>query len=422
VPGAILGLGTQLESARSIERLRQAQEAGLRAVVAVSHHIEETPELRSFFGRLSETVAGLVRARRAAFWRLHEDNGIAVEPDAFGFSSAALEVMSEAVDPKGNSIFERVVFDDEAYLGPLGGPEFDAYRARLDTVAVRNAVAVSWRAGDRILGALAAYDSDRDFTEEDAWVLRIAARAAGLVWQCKLAESDLRDAIALLEDTANDRRRLRQELVSVTARERRRLATDIHDDALQALTAVKLRLQRLRRRVRAESERGLVDDVAMLVDRADDALRDMLLELRPPESALIGGLVPAVRHHLENLSREAEIECEFLPMLTAEVPEQPAQIAFRVLREAATNAVKHAKSSRLVVALEEQDDGIFVRVSDDGRGFLTGEGRTPPGHLGLSSMQEHVELAGGSFTIDSRLGEGTTVKFWIPRQRPGRSA
>jgi signal transduction histidine kinase len=402
-----------MEHARTAERLRQAYEAGVRAQIAVARHLDTSADLTSFFGRLSETIAVLVRARRVAFWRLTPDNRLVVQREAAGISAARSDDTEGQLSPSGTSIPERVVFRDEVYLGKVGDPEFDQFRALFGTVDVRNAVAVSWRSGDTVLGSLTACDSARGFSEEDAWVLRIAARSAGLVWQYKQAEAGLDRTVDLLQRTVVERQRLFKELVTVTERERRQIATDLHDGVLQELTAAELGLQRLHTRELDGDSHTLVESITALVRRTDDHLRRLVSYLSPPSLDLAGGLTSAVRLHLKLLEKETGIRGGLEGETSADVPLQIAQVAFRVVQEALTNVAKHASAKSVVVALHGDVDGLRVCVRNDGPGFDVTRERQP-GHIGLATMRERVELTGGRFAVASGIDCGTSVEFWIP--------
>ncbi len=90
-------------------------------------------------------------------------------------------------------------------------------------------------------------------------------------------------------------------------------------------------------------------------------------------------------------------------------------ICFRIAQEALWNVRKHGKASRVDVLTESRDGGIFVRIRDDGVGFRPDEAEPPPsGHLGLASMKERTEMAGGWLRLQSEPGRGTTVEYWIP--------
>src|SRR6266566_9362346 len=111
---------------------------------------------------------------------------------------------------------------------------------------IRNSIAVSWPAGGRRIGALAAFDSKRGFTNDDAWVLHVAAMATGLVWQYREAEEELDVAVERLEEAIAARRQLLANVASGGDEARRRFASALHDDSLQLLTAAELQLELIR--------------------------------------------------------------------------------------------------------------------------------------------------------------------------------
>jgi signal transduction histidine kinase len=93
---------------------------------------------------------------------------------------------------------------------------------------------------------------------------------------------------------------------------------------------------------------------------------------------------------------------------------EAADVIYNVTREALMNARKHSGARSIDVQLRAEGDAISVRVRDDGSGFEPGRLRTRPGHIGLASMRERVELAGGRFEVQSARGAGTTVYAVIP--------
>jgi signal transduction histidine kinase len=215
-------------------------------------------------------------------------------------------------------------------------------------------------------------------------------------------------------DTHESRRRLYRQLLAVTETERRSIAGDIHDDVMQKLTAVELRLQRLRARIPQGPERLLLDDVSAAVEQTDDALRLLLFDLRPPPLDLPGGLSSAIRTRLQMLERETGIRGELRAAPGEDVPPGTARTVFRLLQEGVANAATHSGASHLLVVLDRRDGGLLVRVQDDGRGFSADAAQASPGHLGLALARERADLAGGWFRLVSEIGAGTTVEFWVP--------
>ena len=99
-------------------------------------------------------------------------------------------------------------------------------------------------------------------------------------------------------------------------------------------------------------------------------------------------------------------------------------ILYRVALEALTNVRKHADARRVEVLLERRGAGVVLRVRDDGSGFELPEPGAPaePGHIGLVSMRERAEAAGGRFEMSSTPGSGTTVEFWMPEKNGGKGS
>ncbi|HEX2069577.1 MAG TPA: PAS domain-containing protein [Actinomycetota bacterium] len=229
----------------------------------------------------------------------------------------------------------------------------------------------------------------------------------------KQAEEDLIRSYQALQKTDQARRRLLATLVTAQEQERRRIAGDIHDDALQHLAVTLLQVELADR-----SSEGLkgerLAELRQNLRTAIESLRRVLFETRPPllDEA---GLVPALRIYLRQIASESSFRYEVRSTLTREPVGQVRTVAYRIVQEAVSNIRKHAAAKMVSVTLMDDGDGVLVRVRDNGRGFTSGDvvraGRT---HIGLLSMRERAELAGGWLEIKSTPGSGTTVVFWLP--------
>jgi len=241
----------------------------------------------------------------------------------------------------------------------------------------------------------------------------------------KDAEDKLRWSLDVLRKTIQQRRELAQRLEHAQEEERRRIAADIHDDPIQVMSAVDLRLQTLARSGQVMAPRELME-LHEIVGRSIDRLRSLLFELRP--GALDReGLVVALRQYLEHTARETGWAVEVVDGLTGEPAPDLRATLYRMAQEAVTNARKHAAAGRVTVAVATVGDGVEVGVRDDGSGFDPSKVEEPrPGHIGLSTMIERAELVGGWCRITSAPGEGTLVECWLPADgeeiRPGRTA
>jgi PAS domain S-box-containing protein len=212
----------------------------------------------------------------------------------------------------------------------------------------------------------------------------------------------------------DDRRRLLGELVRLQEEERRRIASDIHDDPVQAMTAVEMRLETLRLRMKDADGRKTLEQLTLSVSAAIARLRRLLVELRPPRLDR-EGLASAIRSLLDRLRDETGIAVALEDRSLHEIPVDARTVLYRITQEALTNVRKHAEAASVKVGIAERDGGVLLRIRDDGRGFdpaRTAEER--PGHLGLVSMRERAELADGKFRISSVPGDGTTVDVWVP--------
>jgi PAS domain S-box-containing protein len=216
-----------------------------------------------------------------------------------------------------------------------------------------------------------------------------------------------------LQDNLDRRRRLEALLVHAQESERKRIAWDLHDDSIQVMSAVALRLKAFRRRLTGDA--GLadqLDELEEVVGQAIGRLRGLLFELRP----LVldrEGLTAALRQYLEVLERDG-ISTALETRMSAEPPPETRALLYRLAQEALMNVRKHARAGRVEVHIEERGDGVALRVSDDGAGFSLERQAIRPGHLGLVAMRERAEVFGGWCRIQSTPGQGTTVDVWVP--------
>jgi len=229
--------------------------------------------------------------------------------------------------------------------------------------------------------------------------------------QQKQAEEKLRKSLDVLRRTMEDRRQLLLRLEDAQEEERRRIAADIHDDSIQVMSAADIRAQSLARQITDPALRAEADELRETIRAAVDRLRHLLFELRPPALDR-EGLVSALRAYSSGGTPVPEI----VDRLRSEPPPDIRVILFRIAQEAIANARKHADAAAITVSLATEDGGVRVVVTDDGRGFDTAVLETPqPGHIGLPTMVERAELAGGRCRIESRPeGGGTTVDAWVP--------
>jgi signal transduction histidine kinase len=399
------------ERARSAERLERAHELAVEALLAVSMHARVGKSLTDFYRRLTGTVAQLVGAEKVLFWQVNDNKTLTAIPGAHGIDDAFIARLRPGrCDPEIDELASRVVYKDDIYRASRVDADADSLVV-LDALGVDTAISVPWRAGDHRLGLVAAYDSQNPegFSREDTWVLHKAALAAGLVWQLRQAETDLKRTVERLQKVDSARQLLLKNASTAADKIRRRFASELHDDALQKLTAAELHLHRVN-----PQQLDPINDAVGLLQQAEDALRKLLFEVRPPALELPGGFEETIRDRVLMLRQLTGIEDLELP---DEVAYEIKSLVFRQVSEAITNVEKHSGATRVQLLVKSEGGGIAGSVVDNGRGFVVDERDHLPGHLGLLSLTERALLAGGWCKISSEPGNGTKVEFWIPTPR-----
>ena len=212
-----------------------------------------------------------------------------------------------------------------------------------------------------------------------------------------------------LESANAERRKLLGQLISAHEEERKRIAEDLHDDSVQAVVALRMRLETLAARTTQPELASELDGLREEAGAAVERLRRLLFELQPVELDR-NGVGVALEVSLEQASAEDGLECELADRTTRRPSQAVRTLLYRVGREALANVRKHAQASRVEVHLDDDSDGFSVTVLDDGKGFDAEQGlRVRPGHLGLAAMRERVEIAGGRLKLESGPGVGTVL-------------
>lgn len=212
-----------------------------------------------------------------------------------------------------------------------------------------------------------------------------------------------------LEERREKMELLWKRLIRVREKERKRIASKLHDDLNQILMATKMKLDVIEK----EENYERLDEVGDYLAEAIEESRNLSHQLRPSVLDELG-LSPAIRELLEDFSSSAEIEVEsfIVPDLDPERKEIKI-IIYRAVQELLNNAVNHGDPEKVEVSLKREDEGLLVRVEDDGQGF---DPRSVPkkSGLGLKGIEENVNMVGGQFDIDSGPGEGTSARIEIP--------
>ena len=233
---------------------------------------------------------------------------------------------------------------------------------------------------------------------DDPEQVRAAGAAAALALENARLEAELR---AKVEELSASRARI----VDSGYAARRRLERDLHDGAQQRLVSLALSLRILRSQVAGDP------DAVEELDSARGELDQALAELRE----LARGIHPSVLTDrgldvaLDGLARRAPLPVDLEELPTERLPDRVESAAYFVVAEALTNVAKYAHATRACVNVRRLDGQVLVEVSDDGVG-----GADPATGSGLRGLLDRVSAVGGRLEVDSRPGQGTTVRAAIP--------
>jgi signal transduction histidine kinase len=221
-----------------------------------------------------------------------------------------------------------------------------------------------------------------------------------------------------IEETQNNLRRLSQRLVRAQEIERRALSRELHDEVGQMMTALGIELGNIEalRRSDGDAFHSRMEDAKRLNADAMRALRDLAMGLRPSMLDDIG-LQAALEWQGREFSRHTGVPASVqvhggLDDLT----DEQRTCIYRVVQEALTNCARHANARKVIVSLDAVNEGIVVRVQDDGIGFNSSA--LAPGGLGLLGIQERVQALAGKLNISSEPKKGTTIQVQIPVEVP----
>jgi signal transduction histidine kinase len=239
---------------------------------------------------------------------------------------------------------------------------------------------------------------------------RRVGRLAGCsvdITERKLAESELRTS-------NNALRALWANLQSVREAERARIAREIHDDLGQCLTVLKINLARLDGSLVKQGREApaTLKNAIRQVDSALKAVRRIIAELHPVILDELG-LGPALEWAVEEFSKHSGVPCllEFDPGGVRLSKEQSAAV-FRIVQESLTNIGRHARATRASVGIHSKGGLLELQVSDNGVG-LDRHKLQKTDSFGIAGMRERAVLMGASLDLESRPGDGTTVRLTL---------
>jgi signal transduction histidine kinase len=222
-----------------------------------------------------------------------------------------------------------------------------------------------------------------------------------------------KESVRALADSRRHLRALASHQEEILEQERKHIASEVHDELGQLLTALKMDISLLRLRFGENLQLlTMVDEMRSLVDKTIGVVRNVASNLRP--AALDHGLVPALDWLADDFAKRWSIPCK-LKVGAGETALDDLQSTaiFRVVQESLTNVARHAQASEVIVSLHESEHVLHLSVKDDGRGFDARDSDCGTG-FGLFGMRERLLALGGTLRIESAPGAGTCVAIELP--------
>ena len=211
--------------------------------------------------------------------------------------------------------------------------------------------------------------------------------------------------------------RLTEKLFQSQEEERRRIARELHDEAGQALTAVKLGLDRLEENVASKQQEDLqeeINEIRKMLVRASSEIRRLSYRLHP---ALLSdlGLEPALNLYFREVKNRSGLDIEFRMVgFDHRLDADTETVLYRFSQETLTNTIRHSGAEHFHLSIIKSYPKIIFLAEDDGNGFDGQIGGNNKRSLGLLGMRERASFLGGTFQLISRPGQGTRIRIEIP--------
>ncbi|MBN1886649.1 MAG: GAF domain-containing protein [Thermoflexales bacterium] len=411
-------LGVQAAFAIDSARLKEAEQRArevAEALRAVTLAFTQTLDLNTILEALLDYLELLVPYDSASIMLWMEADRRVVVVAARGYERWI-----------GSRPARFIAFDDSAYphihelianyqsVLVSDTQDYPAWVHHIEGVQVRTWLGVPLMVGGALIGlySVDSLDPGRFTREHRQLAESLAAQVATAVRNAQLYEQVQTDRQQL--------RRLTHQVVAAQEVERGRISRELHDEAGQALTALKISLGLVQAELppKATPVRHRLAEAISLTDTTMEHIRLLAQNLHPP-SLDAAGLSFSLEALCRNFDQRTGLVVDYSGTSLPALPESVTISFYRFLQEALTNVAKHAAASHVEVALSYAADTVSLLVEDNGRGFdtLVRSLSQVPGQLrgiGLLGMQERLELLGGRLEVESEPGQGTRLVAHVP--------
>jgi signal transduction histidine kinase len=385
----------------SVQRRRAELERVVRGLEATSA-ISRAVGFETRLDRVLELIVKRGRAMseaRSFLVLLEEEGGLRVEAAAGELDSGVVGLTVPADASLAGTVAATGAGEHVSDLGARVGHGLEPIVGDARSLVI---VPLGFRG--RARGVLIALDRMREgpaFDAEDRHLLGSFAASAAI-------------AIATAQSVEADRLR---HSMRASEEERARWARELHDDTLQELGGLKVLLEAARLAGDPDRMQAAVDQALAQIELSIRSLQGLITELRPAALDQIG-LAPAVEALVKRVGATSGLEVDLDARLALEGGQHATRldpevegVLFRLIQESLTNVMKHASATAVGVELVEANETVTLRVTDDGAGFDTNQ---VSAGFGLVGMQDRASLIGGTLSVESAPGSGTTVRAEVP--------
>ena len=422
---ALLKLEVTQQELQSQVQLIESSEKQLAALNDVCAAVTRSLELQDVLNAATNKVRELVDLEVALVFLLDEE---AQELELKAYEGVPEEFVAGLKGLKVGEGFNGLVAQTgEPLLVEDASRDPRLTREVVSKEEIQSAFIIPLKAKDKVVGTLTvARRGSRQFLSEETELLSnianpiaVAVENARLYQrECIMAEKIAGDA-AMEKQMRENLRFYLQQITKAQEEERKRIARELHDDTAQELVALSRKLDSFTSSTAHLPAKDIsyLQELREQTDKILDGVRRFSQDLRPSILDDLG-LVPALEWLTSDLTNHFGIAIGMGVLGSVyRFSSETELVLFRIAQEALRNVWKHSEASRAWITVEFDDDKTILTVTDNGKGFELPErigDLASMGKLGLAGMQERAQLIGGSLTLQSEPGKGTTVTVEVP--------
>ena len=375
---------------------------------AAAQELTESLDLDQVLRTLMDHIHKIITCEISGVGLLDQDERLAVRvADGYPLWTGPDHIFSLPVDSEPNTLFNKVITTRKSQLITDTATE-PLSVSQPEVEQIRNWLLVPIIANENVIGMVGLGNVEPGFFTQDhvQWVEALVNQASVAIQNAWLFQQ-VRSSSERLQSLA-------RKLVEIQENERYHIARELHDDAGQALSLLKLSLGRLEQDPECPQHvRQRLDELKGVTDGVLEELHRLAVDLRPIALDHLG-LVAAIEQYAKNLNSDRlTVQFKALGFEGDRLPKDMEVSLYRIVQEALANVIRHAQAGHVGILMERRQGRVILFVEDDGVGFDSALPETTH-RLGLVGMRERAEMFGGTLTIESYPGKGTSVIVEVP--------